>query len=289
MKTSLKKTITTAIFSILVLGATAQTTIDSWDFEFGTTTATTGKGTIVGIGGVTTSVDASKGITAGTSTTSGVLESNVTLSGYTFSTVTYPAQSTSSKTAGIQITASTSGYKNILFTMDMRHGNKCANTVVLQYTTDGSTWNDATSYVASITDDTWFLRSYDFSSLTAVNNNANFAIRIVSSFASGTSAYATSNPSSSYSYDVTKGYRFDNISLKGTAISAGVEEASVNSWNLAGNVLSFGSVTKSNIEVYNLIGTKVASSAPASQITLPLSQGFYIVKVGTLTKKIFIK
>lgn len=287
MKTSLKRTITTAIISIMVLSATAQTTIVSWDFESGSTTTTMGTGTIEGIGGVTTSVDATKGITAGTSATSGVLESSLTLSGYAFSTVNYPTQSTSSETAGIQINASTSGYKDIVFTMDMRHGNKCANTVVLQYTTDGSSWNDATSYVTIVSNDTWFLRSYDFSSLTEVNNNANFAIRVVSSFASGTYAYAASNPSSNY--DVTKGYRFDNISLKGTATTSEVENVSSNSWKLSGNVLSFGNATKNNIEVYNLIGIKVASSEPASQITLPLSQGFYIVKVGSLTKKIFIK
>jgi hypothetical protein len=216
------------------------------------------------------------------------LESGITLTGYCFSTVNYPTQGTSSKTAGIQINASTSGYKNIIFTMDMRHGNKCANTAVLQYTTDGATWNDATSYVTIVSNDTWFLRSYDFSSLTEVNDNANFAIRVVSSFASGTSAYAASNSSSSY--DLTKGYRFDNISLKGTVItSSDIELVSSNSWKLSGKELSFGSVTKSNIEVYNLIGIKVAVSEPASQITLPLSQGFYIVKVGNITKKIFIK
>ncbi|MDR3705040.1 MAG: T9SS type A sorting domain-containing protein [Paludibacteraceae bacterium] len=288
MKISLKRTITTTIISILVLSATAQTTIVSWGFESGSTSAATGTGTIAGIGGVTTSVDATKGITTGTSTTSGVLESSLTLTGYCFSTINYPAQGTPSKTAGIQINASTSGYKDIIFTMDMRHGNKCANTAVLQYTTDGSSWNDATSYVTIVNNDTWFLRSYDFSSLTEVNNNANFAIRVVSSFASGTSAYAASNSSSSY--DVTKGYRFDNISLKGTEItSSEIETVSSNSWKLSGKVLNFGSVTQNKIEVYNLIGIKVASSEPVSQITLPLSQGFYIVKVGTLTKKIFIK
>lgn len=288
MKTSLKRSLTTVIISILVLGATAQTTIASWDFESGSTTPSTGTGSIAGIGGITTSVDATKGISPGTSTTTGVLESGITLTGYCFSTVNYPAQGSSSKTAGIQINASTSGYKNIIFTMDMRHGNKCANTAVLQYTTDGATWNDATSYVTIVSNDTWFLRSYDFSSLTEVNDNANFAIRVVSSFASGTSAYAASNSSSSY--DLTKGYRFDNISLKGTVItSSDIEPVSSNSWKLSGKELNFGSVTKSNIEVYNLIGIKVAASEPASRITLPLSQGFYIVKVGTITKKIFIK
>lgn len=289
MKTALRKTIATTIATLLVVSASAQTTIVSWDFEKGTTAAASGTGSIAGIGGASTSVDASKGITAGTATSAGVLESTITPAGYCFSTTNFPTQSTSNKTAGIQITASTAGYKNITLTMDMRHGNKCANTAVVQYTTDGSTWNDATTYTASITDDTWFLRTFDFSGISEVNNNANFAVRVVSSFASGTSAYATSNPTST-AYDVTKGYRFDNVTLKGTEISSGIEEATAgNDCKLSGNVLTFGSTTKSSIEIYSVSGLKVASFAPDSEVALNLPQGVYIVKTGSFTKKIFVK
>jgi hypothetical protein len=147
----------------------AQTTIASWDFESGNATPTSGSGTITSIGGITTTFDPAKGVTSGVSTTTGILETSLTLSGYPYSTTIYPIQGTSEKTAGIQIAVSTSGYKDISISFDARHGNKCANTMVVQHTINGTDWVDDTAFVASVTNDTWFARSYDFSKITDIN------------------------------------------------------------------------------------------------------------------------
>lgn len=282
------KTSAIAIFALgLTVTAFAQTTIASWDFEKGTTSPVHGSGTITAIGSITSTVDASKGTTSGSSTSGGVLETTLTLSGYALSTVNYPTQGTSEKTAGVQIALSTETYKNIILTFDARHGNKCSNTMVLQYTTNGTDWIDATSFLVSITNDTWFLRTYDFTSISSVNNNANFAIRLVSAFASGTSVYSPSNSTSTY--DTTKGYRFDNITFTGTPITSGLKSAQTINWKQYGRTLKFETKTSNDIEIINANGVTIKKFIPSSEVTLDLPKGIYIVKVGEASKKIILQ
>jgi hypothetical protein len=54
----------------------------------------------------------------------------------------------------------------------------------------------------------------DLSSITAANNNANFGIRIVATFAPSTTAYAPSNSTSTYAIAGT--WRFDMVTINGT-------------------------------------------------------------------------
>ncbi len=286
MKTLTRKTVAVLLAASSFLGLSAKTTITSWDF--GTTATTTdpavGTGTFSLIGG--TSYDPDKtGIDSGVATESGIL--GATESGLGYAVINFPTQGTSEKTAGIQVNVSTVGYQNIKFTADVRHGNKCANTTVLQYTVNGTDWVDATTYVASVTDDTWFLRSFDFTSIADVNNNANFAVRFVSAFQSGTSTYMPSNTTSVYA--TNKGYRFDNLEIQGDAITSVVNDAKTSTWKLVGTTLSFGETTSADIEVYSLSGLKVATYAPTSSVELNLTSGMYIVKVADSVKKVIVK
>ncbi|MCF8206823.1 MAG: PEP-CTERM sorting domain-containing protein [Methylotenera sp.] len=58
--------------------------------------------------------------------------------------------------------------------------------------------------------------TYDFTSIAAANNNADFGIRLLASFAPGTSAYAPTLTTGSYGTGGT--IRYDNVLLSGTAI-----------------------------------------------------------------------
>ncbi len=296
MKTLTKKSVAVLLAAASFLGLSAQTTIASWDFENASVSPSVGTGTVSGIGGVTTEDKIDKGIDAGHTTAAGVLEADLETAGYkvdgyyAYDVTGFPEQGTNEKTAGIQIDVSTAGYEDITVSVDMRHGNKCANTIVLQYTTDGSTWLDAVTFdKASISDDTWFLRSYDFSSISDVDDNSSFAVRVVSAFDVDSAKYVMSGQDDTKTYDPAKGYRFDNIVVSGTAITTAVDEAITADWTLVGTTLSFGETTTADIEVYNMSGLKVATYAPASFVDLNLASGMYIVKVADSVKKVIIK
>ena len=78
------------------------------------------------------------------------------------------------------------------------------------------TFNDVALFSGNA-GDTWFNgRSIDLSSISGVANNANFAFRVVSAFAPDSNAYAAS----SSSYAGTGTWRFDMVTVNGTAIAA---------------------------------------------------------------------
>ena len=180
--------------------------ITQWNFEAANLNASTGAGTASYVGGTTLS-GFNSGNPLGTSTTGW----NIT---------TWPAQGTNNKTAGAQFAVSTASYQDIKVTWAHRHSNTAANTVVLQYTTNGTTWTDAQTYTftpaASGTGDTWYQRSFDFSSVAGVSNNSLFAVRMVTAFAPGTGGYLASRSTSNYATTGTN--RFDDVTFEGTLI-----------------------------------------------------------------------
>jgi len=262
----------------------SETTIANWTFESQSNTATIGSGTITLIGSIT-SIYAT-GIAANIVVAEGTPKAQETSGTYALNTTTYPASSVGAKTAGIQIAVSTSGYNNIKITADIRHSGTSANKVVLQYTTNGTDWVDATNYSTPAGGDNWYLRTYDFSSITAVNNNSSFAVRYVTDF-DGT-AYLAAKSSSTYGTGGT--IRFDNVTISGTAISTGVLKNEITkNYSLSNNTLTFTELPTSKIEVYTLTGSKAAIYEPAQSIDLKLSKGVYVLKVDNRTSKIMLK
>jgi hypothetical protein len=214
--------------------------VTQWTFNGGSgvTTPSTGAGTASLIGGATAtfaSGDASGG-------------SSDPLSGSTdfgWNTAGYPTTNINDETAGVQFAASTVGYEGISVSFDLRHSNTASRFWAVYYTTDGSTWNRfavgpgnaspgatpsggspastaglfGTNGTFSAFDgtvpnagDDWFNgRSFDLSSIPAVNNNPNFAFRIVSSFDGGTAYQASS--SGVYGGGTA---RFDMVTINGT-------------------------------------------------------------------------
>ena len=154
----------------------------------------------------------------------------------------YPEASKDSGTSGVTFGVSTVGKQNIVVYWDVRHSNTASRYLQFQYSTDGgATWNnynatgdltDSGYYVAN-TGDTWFLqRKADLSGIPAVNNNANFAFRIVTVFAPGTSAYAAAAPTGS-TYATTGTLRFDMVTVTGTDAASLPYDATFSSWATA--------------------------------------------------------
>ena len=198
--------------------------ITQWDFNSqpldnpantgtGTFSPITGVGTFSGAGLITTATYAT-----GAGSTDSVSSDN---SGA--QTSGYPAATAGSGTSGVAFSVSTVGKQNIVVYWDVRHSSSASRYLQFQYSTDGgTTWNnysatgdltDSGYYVAN-TGDTWFLqRKADLSGIPAVNNNANFAFRIVTVFAPSSSAYAAADSGKTYTTNGT--LRYDMVTVTG--------------------------------------------------------------------------
>jgi len=193
--------------------------ITQWNFNaitpgnIATALPSTGSGSISLIGGTTTPATGSTG-TGSSDTASPNLA---------FQTTTYATQGTGNLSRGVQFGVSTVGFQDIQVTWDQRHSNTSSRFWALLYTTDGSTWNtysatgagtDSGLY-AGVTGDTWFnQRTADLSGIAGANDNPNFGVRIVASFAPGQSSYTASSPTGTYAPGGTA--RFDMVTISGT-------------------------------------------------------------------------
>lgn len=137
----------------------------------------------------------------------------------------------SNESSGVQYLCSTVGFQNIRFTWDQRWSNTSTNTIRLQYTLDGVTWNNYTmtdlntTYCNGSLNDGRFQNngvgdqyrriSIDFASISAANNNANFGVRILAAHYQQTSEFRqTSNP---LSIATAGTWRFDNVAFESSA------------------------------------------------------------------------
>jgi hypothetical protein len=187
-----------AVIPALTVRAQAPVTIAQWTFDGDVTTPSTGAGTAALVGGTTAAFVT--GFPASPSRG--------------WNTSNYPAQGTNSRTAGAQFTVSTVGFTNITFSFDERHSSTAANTVAVQYSTDGLNFVDAQAFVMPGSD-TWAARLVDLSAISALNNQPSVVLRIVSSFADGGSTYAATNATSTYASGGT--IRLDNVTISGIA------------------------------------------------------------------------
>ena len=210
------------IFAVVSANAV---TVVQWNFNSNPADASTGTGSTVAsinlvgagvsvanIGGVTNTF--ASGDANGGSTDPAIVDD----SGY--NTTTYAAQGAADKSAGVQFNVPTTGYKDIIFKVDTRHSNTSSRFVQVQYSTDGSTFADAPGglFEATLGGDTWYkLRTVDFSAITAANNNPNFKVRIVSTFANGSQYFATT-ANTAAGYAATGTLRHDMATIEGTAV-----------------------------------------------------------------------
>lgn len=199
--------------------ATQASTITQWNFNSAPADANTSTGTLLpSIGAGTTSLvggttgSFASGDASGGSTDPAVGDDSAR------NTTTYPAQGTNDKTAGIAFAVSTVGFQGITVNWDQRHSNTASRYIQFQYSTDGTSFVDfGPLFDANVGGDVWYNnRSVDLSTVPAVNNNANFAFRVVSAFAPSSSVYAPSTATSTYG--VTGTQRFDMVTVSGVEV-----------------------------------------------------------------------
>lgn len=295
MKTNYNLFYTLAAALLFSTASFAQATIAKWNFN-GTAadavaggvnapTPSEGAGTASLVGG-TTATFASGNSSTGTTETETTSPPN-----FGWNTTGYPAPGVGSKTAGVQFNVSTVGQMGITFSFENRHSNGAANTIVLQYTENAAVgapvWVDAETFTftpaATGTGDTWYNgRSFDFSNVTALNNNPNVAFRIVSAFDPVTGDYLASRSTNTYAAPGGT-LRFDQVKVS-SATTMGLEEINPtrNAFTVSPNpsnkeVVSFNEAF--DVEVYNVAGKVIFKGSNVSTMdTSDFASGVYFVK-----------
>jgi hypothetical protein len=222
------------VFLFFLTKSNAQATIASWTYDSllpNTTNPTpdvgTGSSSLVGI---TAAPQSFKGLNS----TTGCGKDNL---GKAWS-LEYFNPGSSNPGNGVEYKVSTVGYTNIKLSWDQHFTNTAPNTVRLQYTTNnGTTWTNFTMVngtntticAGSInvngcfetnTGDYYRRIIVDFSSITAINNNANFGIRLLASYYQSSGQYRQSNTPTSIATS-SGNWRFDNVNFTGTPTTTG--------------------------------------------------------------------
>jgi hypothetical protein len=257
-----------------------RTPISIWNFDNLTTNPSTGSGTLSLIGGVSTDWTKSGIVPNQTIAGEGVYDVAALKAGAGMQTLNYPTLGNANKSAGIQINVNTSGYKDIIISADVRHGNTSANNMFIQYTLNGVNWIDAQDFKVN-SGDTWYKKYYDFSNITAVNNNPAFGVRYVTAFdglvyvATGfEKIYATTGP-----------IRFDNVSIKGN-LTASTSTPIYNTWKIVDNHLCFDELPAGSIRIFNFAGQLIEEFSSANSVSLAnLKSGIYVFRTSSITGK----
>jgi hypothetical protein len=138
-----------------------------------------------------------------------------------WNTTSYPAGTANNKTAGLQFNLSTVGKQNIVVSWDERVSNTGSKYVRLQFTTNGTAFLDFPTATAINAATVFEAKTNNLSGFLGVNNNPNFAFRIVAEFES--SAAGTGNPNyvgAAGTYGTSGTVRFDMVTVIGATIQS---------------------------------------------------------------------
>lgn len=144
--------------------------------------------------------------------------------GNALNTSTYAGQGKENLSRGLQFMIDTSGYTDLVLTFDQRDSSSASAWTTLRYTVDGTTWQDAKSFLfpsarASASTPTFETGiTFDFSSIAAANDNGRFGIQFLTSFAPDTTTYISAAAGTTTAYGTSGTIRYDNVLLSGTAI-----------------------------------------------------------------------
>jgi hypothetical protein len=130
-------------------------------------------------------------------------------------TTSYPAAGTGSGTAGVRFrlptTSAGGGFDNLFVRYDQRHSDMASQFTRFEYTTDGTTFVPLTTYQTTL-NNVFFTRTHDLSGIAAANNNANFAIRVVSVF-DPTAGNYTPTSAPGITYDPAGMIQYDMVTV----------------------------------------------------------------------------
>jgi len=213
--------VTSSVATLTINSSQSSSVIAQWNFNSpasdtntttGTLTSSTGTGSASYIGG--TAAASSGEFASGSASDTNATDN----SGW--NTSFYPAAGANNKSAGVKFTVSTAGRQNISIRWDQRASGTGSKYSHLQYTTNGTAFVDyPTPIILSGT--SFEAKTNDLSALAGVNNNPNFAFRIVAEFES--SAITNANAQyvgASSTYGTGGTLRFDMVTITGTAMPA---------------------------------------------------------------------
>jgi uncharacterized protein len=177
--------------------------ITQWDFNAEEFTASTGVG-------LASAVNTTTAWVTGSGSSDPLATGNRALN-----TSGYPAQGTGSGTAGLAFSTSTASYTDIVVTFDHSQSATSSRWLQFQFAIDGSTFVDFGAPMETTATGTanWFARSFDLTGVAGVDNNPDFAFRVVTIFAPGTSEYVAVGATSTYSSAGT--IRYDMVTVTG--------------------------------------------------------------------------
>lgn len=212
----------TSAIAALTVNVTPAGIIAQWNFNSttsdnntgtGVTTPSLGTGTASTFGGITTAFFAGDTVAdpAPTADNSG------------WSTTTYPAQGAGNKSRGPQFNVSTVGQQNIIVTWSIRLSGTASKYSRLQYTTNGTDFVDFSTPVSLSADSVFERKTNNLSAIPGVNNNANFAFRIVSEFESTAINNANANyvTAGTGTYGTGGTMRYDMMTIYGSPLVTG--------------------------------------------------------------------
>lgn len=238
----MKKLFTALLIALAANWALGQEVITKWTFD-ATIVPSTGAGTAALIGGTT---QHSATLTDGWRIT------------------TFPNQSENSGTAGASFMVSTVGFENIILNFEQQASNTMSRWAEIQYTIDGGdNWLVLANNAGALSPGGFnYPFQFDFTSISEVNDNAGFGVRVLSIFSPV--AFNPSNPNNDYeantayhranaatdgsgsAYAGTGNWRFLNVTFSGDPIIAtGATKLAITSLNggqpvVAGNAFTLG-------------------------------------------------
>jgi hypothetical protein len=171
----------------------------------GTTVPSTGTGTASLVGGASATFSGGSTADAGSTDNSG------------WNTSDYPSQGNSNKTRGVQFNVNTLGFESIVITWEQRNTATSSKYTRVQYSIDGTTFIDG-PVITAFPDTQFHGQTASLATIAGVNDNPNFAFRIVAEFENT----ATGSGAAGYAADGTGSYsggsgtiRYDLVTISG--------------------------------------------------------------------------
>jgi Immunoglobulin I-set domain len=212
--------IATSTAAHLTLLSTPATRLVQWDFNATNILSATAPAPSIGNGTASLAGDTTGSFSFGSSSDPDGPPGSAN-SGW--NTSAYPSQGTSNKLSGVQFNTSTIGYQNLLLTWEQRNTTTASKYARLQFSTDGTNFADAEVIAMGATNSSYVFFSSDLSGTPGINNNSNFAFRIVTEFESSAIGSAETNyvpTSAASSYTAGGTIRFDLVNVFANPLAA---------------------------------------------------------------------
>lgn len=178
--------------------------------------------------------------------------------------------------SGLEVRVDTTGFQDILVSWNENHNTRGSRYMRFQYSTDGSTFTDATGYSFADRDGTWILQTEALYGIAGVENNPNFAFRIVAEWEStaiGTTNEVYAAAASGSNFSAANGVMiFDQLTVWGNPIGSAEAPITVTGFGVSGgSVVTFSSAPWDAPGEFNLLNTSSAEGTYTNQVGASIS------------------